>query len=390
MLSAFTRVVWLRLAALAIATMVGSSLGACTGAPDPPDQQSPTAKAFVPVLERYSEDVLEAGAPAVFIQMKSRVGEWSKAAGVRSLENQEPVQLTDQVHVGDITSTMVAVSVMKLVEEGKVRLDDPITQYLPELENVIRPSWPVTVRSLLNHRSGMPNYLEAVDGSEPLSHENRLALAGTLPWKHNGSISVYIYSRSDYAALALLVEKLRGRALEEVLHVDIAEPLGLQDTLMTGSQPGPQKMVHGYILLDGGGREDTTLPAILIGSADSGMISTVVDLNTFTAALIHGKLLKPSTVLEMLAPNQHEYGLGLMKRRDACSNNSYVGHFGQVQGYVSVALTSADGSRQLAMALAYPPETWFAALSPSSSTEDFNRHAEKMLEVAVEALNLAC
>jgi D-alanyl-D-alanine carboxypeptidase len=192
--------------------------------------------------------------------------------------------LTDQIHVGDITMSMVAVSVMRLVEEGKVRLDDPITQYLPEFENVARPPGPVTIRSLLNHRSGMPHYWEVLlqagdPGNTRRSHEERLALAGTVPWTTQGSISVFSYSNTNYSALALLVERLRGRGIGEVLHTDIVEPLGLQDTNMTGAEPAPQKMVHGYTLSKGGELVDHALSPFHIGSPDSGMISTVPDLN---------------------------------------------------------------------------------------------------------------
>lgn len=102
---------------------------------------------------------------AAFTDVRSlRIAAVAKAVGVRNLEKKEPAQLTDQVHIGDITMSMVAVSVMKLVEDGMVRLDDPITEYLPEFENVIHPPGPVTVRSLLNHRSGMPHYWEVPKG----------------------------------------------------------------------------------------------------------------------------------------------------------------------------------------------------------------------------------
>jgi D-alanyl-D-alanine carboxypeptidase len=397
MQTAFNRAISLRIAAAATAALLAFTLGGCTATPKPPDQQSPTAQAstdrpspaFVPVLERYTDSMLNAGAPSVFIQIKSRIGEWSKAAGVRSLENREPVQLTDQVHIGDVTNAMVAVSVMKLVEEGKVRLDDPITQYVPEFETLAHPPGPVSVRSLLNHQSGMPDYWETLLATTPmrevldkrLSHEERLAVSATRPWVRQG---VFKYSGSNYAALALLVERLRGRGIGEVLHTDIAAPLGLQDTLMSGTDPGPQKMVHGYVLL-GGKQADATLPAIHAGAADHGMISTVPDLNTFFAALAQGKLLKASSVVEMYTLNQvnkeEEYGLGVQQRYDACSNNYYFGHVGDVPGYATVAFTSTDGSRQVAMAVALPP---------ASPPPGFNQLVLGMLDAALEALNHAC
>jgi D-alanyl-D-alanine carboxypeptidase len=394
MTAALTRAIPLRLASGAIAILMAWSLGGCTAAADPPDQQSPTAQsstatapAFASVLERYSDKLHDAGAPAVIIQMKSRLGEWSNAVGVRSLENREPVQLADQIHVGDITMSMVAVSVMKLVEEGKVRLDEPITRYLPEFENLIHPPVPVTVRSLLSHRSGMPGYWEALvrdgdAGDKRMSHEQRLAAAATVHWKPQGPGGVFNYSNTNYSALALLVEKLRGRDIGEVLHADIAQPLGLEDTQMTGDQPGPAKMVRGYILSKNGERLETTLSPFHTGSADTGMISTVPDLNTFFAALQQGKVLKSKTLAEMTTANHEEYGLGLMKRYDPCSNNFYFGHVGVVLGYGTLALVSADGSRQLAIAVARPPSPELVGFH--------DRGAFEMVDVALKALNMAC
>ena len=78
-----------------------------------------------------------------------------------------------------------------------------------------------------------------------MSHKERLAAAATVRWT-GGSGSLYSYSNTNYSALALLVEKLRGKDIGAVVHDDTVEPLGLKDTLMTGDEPGPQRMVHGY------------------------------------------------------------------------------------------------------------------------------------------------
>ncbi|UZX02229.1 beta-lactamase family protein [Arthrobacter sp. CDRTa11] len=399
MQTAFNSLISIRVAIVATAAMFLSSIGGCTAAPDPPDRQSPAEQsspppAFASVLEKYTEDVVALGAPSVHIQMNSRLGEWSKAVGFRSLENQEPAQLTDQVHIGDVTMSMVAVSVMKLVDEGKIRLDEPITQYLPELRDVINAPDAVSVRSLLNHRSGMPSYWEILLKSTPMrevlakrmSHEERLAVAATVPWGTRADtpvgepVSEFSYSNSNYAVLGLLVERLRGQGIGDVLDAEVAEPLGLQDTLMTRAESAPQKMAHGYVLL-GGERVDTTLPAHDIGNADSGVISTVADLNTFTAALVQGKLVKAETVKEMHSSKYEDYGLGLTLFGDACSDSNYLGHVGDVPGYGTVALTSADGSRQIAMAVALPP---------ASPREEFDPRVNQMVDVALEALNMAC
>lgn len=384
----------LKAAAAVTAAVLVVSLGACTSAPDPPDQQSPvpepatSAPAFVAVLEKYSADMLAGGATAVIIEMKSRIGEWSSAAGVRTLEDREPVQLTDQTHIGTITTSMLAVSVMKLVEEGKIRLNGRITEYLPELDDIITSPGPVTVRSLLSHRSGIPEYWESpVDlSNRTLSHADRISAAAAIPWPAGAAMS-YSYSGTSYPVLALLVEKLRGRSIGDVIRTDVVEPLNLPDTHMAGEGPVPPNMVHGYIRSEGGDPVDGDLVDSALnpfhhGSADTGMISTVPDLNAYLAGLLEGKLLAAGTVAEMQHPKYEQYGLGLMRLYDPCSNNVYLGHVGVVRGYSALALISADGSRQVAMAVARAPTSDFVGFD--------DPQAFAMARTAVEALSLAC
>ncbi|UZX02162.1 beta-lactamase family protein [Arthrobacter sp. CDRTa11] len=384
-----------RAAAAAVALV--AALAGCTGAPDPPDQQSPTpngasvnatatasaAPAFASGLDKYSRDLRAGGATAVVIQMKSRVGEWSSAEGVRNLETNDPVQLTDQTHVGDITMTMVAVSVMKLVEEGEIQLDDPIQEYLPEFESIIKPPGPVTIRSLLSHRSGMPHYWETPNdiGNRRFTHQERLSFAAAVRWGR-GAGSLYNYSNTNYSALALLVEKLRGQDIGTVILADNVKPLGLQGTLMTGSEPGPQNLIHGYTRTEGGELVDNALAPFHSGSPDTGLISTVPELNAYFAALQKGKLVTPQSLAEMHHPKYEQFGLGLVRHYDPCSNNDYYGHVGVVRGYAALALISADGSRQIAMAVARAPKPDLIGFDDPQALE--------MARTAVEALNQAC
>jgi D-alanyl-D-alanine carboxypeptidase len=382
----------------AAAALVLFAVGGCTSVPEPPDQQSPTATALAPtatarpepafaaVLENYSQHLQGGGATAVVIQLKSRLGEWSSAKGVRNIKTNEPVQLTDQAHVGDITTTMVAVSVMKLVEEGKIQLDDPIQKYLPDFESIIKPPGPINIRSLLSHRSGIPDYWESLNnagdpGDTKRTNQERLAAAATQRWT-GGSGSLFRYSSTNYSALAMLVEKLRGRDIGAVIRTDSVEPLGLQDTLMTGDEPGPQKLIHGYTLAKNGETVDNALSPFHAGSPDSGMISTVPELNAYFAALQKGTLLTPRSVAEMHHPKYEQFGLGLVRRYDSCSNNDYFGHIGVVRGYAALALISADGSRQIAMAIARAPKPDLIGFDDPESID--------MSRVAVEALNHAC
>jgi D-alanyl-D-alanine carboxypeptidase len=384
---AWTQASFRRLAAAIVAVVLLAALGGCSPGPEPPVQPVSPDSGYRSMLEQFSRRLLDDGAPAVLIQIRVGGDEWSAAYGVRNLASQSRAEITDPVHVGGITKSMVAVCVLKLAEEGKLQLDAPVSTYLSEFNKVMHPPGPVTVRQLLQHRSGMPS----VDGplfdpatvrqalTTRVSLADLLAMAGRISWQAKLAQG-FEYSNSNYIALALIVERLSGRRIGEVISADIIEPLGLTGTLMTASGPAPSSMVHGYIALDSK-RLDVTYPAAQIDNAAGGMVSSVADVNTFYRALLQNRLLKPETITQMESPLYARYGLGVVRWNDLCTNNFYYGHPGDVPGYGTIAMTSADGTRQLTMAVAYPPE-------PLRSGD--TRILHQMESIAEDTLNATC
>lgn len=381
---------WIRTSSFRFAAALGAvvfatALGGCTLIPEPPPPNTPAD--FRALLDQFSKRLLDAGAPAVLVQVRTGTDKWSRAYGVRNLASRATAEVSGPVHVGNVTKSMVAVSVLKLAEEGVLQLDAPASAYLPGFDQLLHPPEPVSVRQLLQHRSGMPS----VNGplfdpatvrqalTQSLSLADRLALAGTMPWEKKLAQG-FEYSHSNYIALAMIVERLRGRPIGDVIRADIVEPLDLSGTRMTAPGPPPSSMVHGYIMLEGQPL-DVTYPAAQIGNAAAGMVSTVADLNSFYRALLQHKLLKPATVKEMQSPVYARYGLGVFRWNDLCTNDFYYGHSGDVPGYGTIALASADGTRQLAMAVAYPPEPLKTGASPA---------LQEMETMAVDALNATC
>ncbi|WP_457966012.1 beta-lactamase family protein [Arthrobacter sp. D1-29] len=335
-------------------------------------------------LEQFSTERLGAGASAVLIQAGLGGDVWSTAEGVRDLETKVPAQPGDSFHVASLTKSMVATSVLKLVEQGKIQLDGVVSDYLPEFDSVLHPPKPITVRMLLDHTSGMPTFEEPLIRSgplkpvltTPLTAEQRLDLTGTVPWDA-GNVGVYEYSSSNYVALGLLVERVTGRSLGDVLQTDIVEPLELAGTLLAGTAKAPATMVHGYVMIDGE-RVDAADAGVQSESASGGMISTVQDVNVFYSALLAGRLVSPALVEEMQSENSSEYGLGLAKWWDSCTSGFYYGHLGGAPGYASIAMTSADGSRQLAVFMAHSAEPLSVEAPPGDyGLEEF---AQKALE----------
>ena len=402
-----------RAAAVAVAAASSMVLGGCTFDPEPvpsepafsastPPTSTPpttTAARLPPMptrelkaqLEQYSQRLIDAGAPAVLLELHVGTEAWTYAAGVRNPAG-EPARAADPVHVGDITQPLVAVSVLKLAEEGRLSLDEPASTYLPELQSLLHQPEPYTVRRLLGHTSGMPDYYAPLLDSVPprqalatrLGPEDKLALAATLPWQRRRAQS-FSYSNSNYIALGMIVERLRGRPLAEVLRADVVQPLGLGGTRLADDGPVPEGMVHGYASIDGE-PVDTTYAALHIGSAATGLVSTVADLNTFFDALLDGRLVLRDRVAEMQGPIYAEYGLGLFQWNDRCTNGFYYGYVGDVPGYGTVAMASADGSRRLALAVAYP----LRPFPQDTTARGTNATLAGMTQVAEDALNGSC
>ncbi|MCU1515577.1 MAG: Serine-type D-Ala-D-Ala carboxypeptidase [Pseudarthrobacter sp.] len=374
-----------KIAAAVSAALLAAALGSCTPDPFPPDERETTGP--YAALEAFSRRMIEEGAPAVLIEVRHGGEVWTHAAGVRNLDTREPATASDPFRIGSITKSMVAVSVMKLVEEGKVRLDEPVGTYLPEFGTVLVPPVPVTVRQLLIHETGMPDFIAPLLKSgpwqdvmdRPLSLEQQLALAATVPWERRLAQG-FDYSNSNYAALGLIVERLRGRSFKDVLAADIADPLGLGATSLPRPGAAPADMVHGYITVNSQ-RLDVTQPAWLSEFAAGGALSTVSDVNTFYAALFQGKLVQDSSRAEMMRQDSDFYGFGLWKWNDTCLNRKYFGHRGDIDGYGSVAMTSEDGSRQITLAVAYPP---------APQTLDVNPLILELEDLGRQTLNARC
>ncbi|MGA8789174.1 MAG: serine hydrolase domain-containing protein [Paenarthrobacter sp.] len=315
-----------------------------SGLPTDTSSVSPAFQELRATLELFSREKLEEGASAVLIRAKVGRQEWTSAAGVRSREARTAVQPGDSFPVGGQLRTMVAVSIFKLAEEGLLTLDDAVTTYLPGSDAAGRP---LTIRQLLGITADLPDMTAA---------------------------------QAD-ALLGRVVEQLRGSPLEAVLRADIRTPLDLGATqLLVPGSTMPDDLVHGYIQVSGK-TVDVTFPSAPPGIAPGGLVSSVGDISTFQDALLRGRLLAPASLIAMKGTVFAEYGLGMDHWDDRCTNGSYYGHAGDIPGYGSVALSSADGNRQLAIFVAYPPKP--LVTQPSALSLE-------MTGVAQVALNSGC
>ncbi|MFI2562774.1 serine hydrolase domain-containing protein [Paenarthrobacter sp. NPDC018779] len=289
--------------------------------------ESTTSMVFLELqasLEVFSRELISQGAPAVLIEVRSGQQIWTSAAGVRSLEGGLPVESADPIVVGGVLRSMLAVSVLKLVEEGKAALDVPVSAYVPDLADQVAagsegPVGEVSLRRLL------------ADSSGPDS------------------------SRWADTVLTRVVERLRGAALADVLRREVWGPLGLGSMALLDDAEAIPNLVHGYASTDGGTVDITETPAAT-NQSPPRLVSSAADVNTFQAALLAGRLLAPSGLLLMKGEVSADYGLGLDQWDDRCTNGNYYGHAGDLPGFGTITMSSADGNRQLTIAVASPPE----------------------------------
>jgi D-alanyl-D-alanine carboxypeptidase len=270
-------------------------------------------------------------------------------AGVAELNTRRKVPSDAQIRIGSGTKPFVAVVTLQLVGEGKVELDSPVETYLP---NVVRGDGidgrKITVRQLLQHTSGLPNYTDAMALDFPTYHhrylEPRELLDLAFEQKGAPAGGEWSYSNTNYILAGLLIQKVTGRPLAEQITNRIIKPLGLRNTYFPGigEQEIRGRHPHGYFRgPDGGAWVDVTVMDPSWGWAAGQLVSTPSEVARFYTALLGGKLLKPAelkqmrTTVPMAGPVAGtSYGLGIFRTELPCGRVSW-GHGGTIHGFVN-------------------------------------------------------
>lgn len=328
---------------------------------------------------RWPGAVLYVRAPAL--------GAWSGAAGLGEVATNTAMRPHDRFRAGSLTKPFIATVTLQLVEEGHFALDDAIAGLLPERVAAKFPAGDrMTVRMLLNHTSGLPDFMDAV-GPELIANPGKVwgeeefldYAAAQEPWFAPGEAQYY--SNTGYTLLGLIIQEATGQPWRDEVRRRIFEPLGLEDTLLPAPEETaiPGDHAHGYGDF-GAGLVDATeaATASIVGAAGGqSLITNAPDLATFLDALLAGRLFQKSETLdEMLAfvpfAPEHPlsviltgYGLGL-EQASYGEGLSAIGHSGDtVGGYSSFVFHSPEQAITIAGAVnALDPAAGYAQLMP--------------------------
>ncbi|MGI5212237.1 serine hydrolase domain-containing protein [Plantactinospora sp. CA-290183] len=321
-----------------------------------------------PELRKAIEEIVDGGFAGVQLRVHDDRGEWVGSAGVRELGDAAEPPTDGRFRIGSTTKTFTATVVLQLVAEGRIGLDAPVHDHLPEFGLDRR----ITARMLLQHTSGVFNFTGEVydDGTfapgipaigkewvdnrfHTYQDEELVRLALSKPARFEPGTD-WNYSNTNYVLAKLLIEKVTGHSYAEEMQRLILRPLGLSGTVVPGASPEvPEPHAHGYYQYQDAGQwktVDTTRFNPSWISAAGDMISTTEDLHTFISALQGGKLLPAPLLAEMRTPHpksgDYRYGLGLFVEETDCGG-TVLHHNGGLWGWAALMYSTPDGSTTL-------------------------------------------
>ncbi|MFD1468890.1 serine hydrolase domain-containing protein [Hymenobacter caeli] len=292
------------------------------------------------------------------------------AVGYTDVATKTAVTPQSVFRIASMTKSFVALAVLRLRDEGRLRLDDPAENYLPELKKA--PHAPtdapsITIRQLLSHSAGLPEDNPWGDRQMGRSDAELSALVGGGLSFSNAPGVGYEYSNLGFALLGRIVTRVSGQPVQAYISEKILRPLGMGHTTWDYQQVPPARLAHGYgaPTAAGPGPEEPLLPRGESFAALGGLLTSVEDFAKYlafqadaaprpiTAATPDAGPVRRSSVREMqqpwsattLAVNRRTlsgracpitsaYGYGLRIAQD-CDGRRYVGHSGGLPGFGS-------------------------------------------------------
>lgn len=267
-----------------------------------------------PKHEKYQdlmEDMINSGVPGVMMSVHDpENGIWSGASGKADLASNVKLSPCNITRVGSTVKTFTAVTILLLQEEGKLDIDDKISNYLTaEYLRGLANAPELTIRQLLQHSSGLYNYISNLhfqtaslnDLEKVWRPEELLSYARERTHDFEPGSDVE-YSNTNYILLGEIIEAVEGKPFYQVFEEKIFLPLNLSRTRFAAEDPVPENIIRGYIDLYSNLNlvNSTYYSGWDYYTADGGLISNANDLNIFLNALFNGNILTEKSMKAML------------------------------------------------------------------------------------------
>ncbi|KDN21821.1 D-alanyl-D-alanine carboxypeptidase [Amycolatopsis rifamycinica] len=322
------------------------------------------------------------GAPGVLVGLDGKNGDVKVRSGVGNRITRMPVPWEAKFRIGSFTKTFVAATLLQLVGEGRLSLDDTVDHWLPGLvAGNGNDGAKITVRQLLQHTSGLPDYTHFMpwlgdkekfltERATTMTPREAMALAmKSAPLFEPGAS--WSYSNTNYLLAGMIIGAVTGNSWRDEVTRRIIKPLKLDNTSIPGTKttlPAPHAVGYQRFPGDGATAEDPKFGAEIDATvmnpswanAAGEMISTVDDTNRFLRALLGGKVLKPAQLAQMRTTVDTDdvfrkilpgvrYGLGIMYVPNSCGG-AWT-HGGDIHGFKTRNGVTSDGSRSVVVSI---------------------------------------
>lgn len=292
--------------------LLGATLGvfALAGVAHAERRLTPQTEAQIDAAARQDVTSGRLAGAAVAIMRDGRLV-FEKGYGRANLELGVPVNTKTVFRIGSLTKQFTAAGVLLLAEQGKLKIDGKLSLYLPEFPRANE----VTLRDLLNHTSGIHNFTEGpvidrISTSGATVQRLVADIAGQSPLYDFEPGTGWWYSNSNYALLGAVIERVSGKSWGTFMKAEIFDKLGMADTSADKASDLVTGRASGYSLIGGaaGKFRNADFTDMSVPYAAGALRSTIADMARWNAALFGGKLLKPQSLKEMLAPGRLRNG----------------------------------------------------------------------------------
>ncbi len=275
----------------------------------------------------------------------SKQGEivYLKSIGFSDIENNIIANKNSKYRIGSISKTFTAVLILKAVEEKRLTLNQSIDKYFPSVKNANK----ITVKHLLNHRSGIFNFTSNSDyftwNTQSKTEKEMVEIISKSESEFEPD-SKTKYSNSNFVLLTYILEKAFQKSYSELLQAHIIQPIGLQNTFFGGKIDSNKNECKSYHFNGNWEVEPETDMSIPLGAG--GIVSTPSDLTKFSDSLFGGKLLNDKS-LDLMKKIRDGYGIGLIQV--PFYDKIGFGHTGGIDGFRSVFFYFKDGDISYAL-----------------------------------------
>ncbi len=340
-----------------------------------------SALALPPEFAATADKIIDSAAPAggpgfaVVITENGKTA-YRRERGLANIETKTPITAATSFRFASVTKQFTAAAIMKLVDQGKVSLDDPLTKYLPDYPG---PGGAATVRQLLNHTSGIMPYTQITswaakaDAGAVATTQSLIDEFKNVPLQFQPG-EKYSYNNSGYVLLGAILEKVTGKSWDTAIVSTITAPLGLKSIMAGVQEPHVKGMAIGYT--DAQGKIVPSSSVHMSNPHAAGaLIGTADDLARWGYALHSGAVVSPASYALMTSAQKTNdgkdiaYGFGLAPG-DVRGRPS-VGHNGNIHGFASGTLYVVE------------PKIFVTVLSNSDSMTEAATLATRLAAAAI-------